>query len=387
MASSNQSNIPASLNSGVIVPAPPRPTGSPMAGIKHVIAVGSGKGGVGKSTTTVNLAFALSKLGAKVGLMDADIYGPSIPKLVGAREAPSEDHDRKKIIPPVVNGVKVMSMGLLGSEAPLVWRGPMASKAVTQFLADVDWGELDYLLIDLPPGTGDIQLTIAQAARLSGALVVMTPQGLAKDIAKRGLKMFQQVRIPVLGIVENMSEFECPECKHVSHIFHSGGGAEVAAELKLPLLASFPLDPILVDESDAGTPVVFARPDSRSAQKFLELAKGMAAELSSLLSGARNSSPTIVGMEPNHQVRMFKINWSDSKQSVVTFLDLRFQCPCANCVDEGTGVRKIKKEQIKSDVHPNQVTTVGNYAITVKWSDGHDTGIYSFDYLRKLLVV
>jgi ATP-binding protein involved in chromosome partitioning len=351
-----------------------------------VIAVGSGKGGVGKSTTAVNLAVALSSLGARVGLLDADIYGPSVPKLLGSREMPKEDLERKKILPVEVHGIKFMSMGLLGGETPIVWRGPMASKAINQFLGDVDWGELDYLIIDMPPGTGDIQLTIGQAARLAGAVVVMTPQGLAKEIASRGLKMFQQLRVPILGIVENMSEFVCTNCGHIEHIFKSGGGKEVAEKLKLPLLASIPLDPTLVDESDQGKPVVIGRPDSPLAKRYLELARNMTAELSRVLAGARSESATIVKVEPNTPGKMLKFTWSDGKISVTTFSDLRFHCPCAHCVDEHTGKRTIKREDVRSDVAALKVSTVGNYALTVQWSDGHNSGIYSFDYLRRLLV-
>ncbi|MBS1983932.1 MAG: P-loop NTPase [Bdellovibrionales bacterium] len=374
------------MSSSVVVPAPDRPAGSPLAGVKHVIAVGSGKGGVGKSTTAVNLAMALHKLGAKVGLMDADIYGPSVPKILGGKEYPGQDEKTGRVQPPSVHGVKLMSMGLLGGDAPVVWRGPMASKAVSQFLGDVDWGELDYLIVDLPPGTGDIQITLAQAARLSGAVVVMTPQALATDIAKRGLKMFQQVRVPVIGIVENMSEYHCPHCGHASHLFSRGGGNEVAKDLNLPLLASFPFDPTLVEEGDAGNPVVISRPESESAKRYLDLARAMAAELSTMLSGGRVEKPVVVTMEPNAQARMFKVTWNDGKQSVVSFKDLRFHCPCAACVDENTGVRQIKKESIRDDVHPSKVQTVGNYALAIHWSDGHQTGLYSYDYLRRLLV-
>jgi ATP-binding protein involved in chromosome partitioning len=371
----------------VVIPAPPRPPGTALSQIKHIIAVGSGKGGVGKSTTAVNLATALAKLGAKVGLMDADIYGPSVPKLIGsAGAAVLQDPESGRLIPPDVYGVKLMSMGVLGSDVPVVWRGPMASKAVTQFLGDVEWGELDYLLIDLPPGTGDIQITLSQSARLSGAVIVMTPQALAGDIAKRGLKMFQQVRVPVLGIVENMSEFECPHCHHMSHIFRSGGGASVAKELGVPVLASIPLDPALVEESDEGKPVVFSRPESQTAQRYFELAQNLAGELSAILSGTRKEKPVIVEMETNQQSHALKFKWSDGKQSLIGFKELRYQCPCAACVDENTGVRRIRREDIKPDIMPVQIVTVGNYALNPQWNDGHATGIYSYDYLRRLLV-
>lgn len=373
------------MTSDVIVSAPPRPPGSALAGIKHVIAVASGKGGVGKSTTAVNLAVALQQMGAKVGLLDADIYGPSIPKLLGSDSAPTQGPDNK-INPPTVHGLKFMSMGLFGSGTPTVWRGPMASKAVSQFLGEVNWGELDYLIVDLPPGTGDIQITISQAARLSGAVIVMTPQMLAVEVAKKGLKMFQQVRVPILGIVENMSEFECPHCHEVSHIFSKEGGSKVAEEMGLPLLSSHPLDPVQVQEGDKGLPVVLSRPGSVAAERYNTLARNMAKELRQLLNGERKSALEVVSMEPNPKARMFKVIWSDNKQSVITFKELRFHCPCAVCVDEGTGQRKITREMVKEEVAPVQVKTVGNYALQVVWTDGHDSGFYSYDYLRKLLV-
>ncbi len=370
----------------VVVPAPARPPGSPLSGVKHVIAVGSGKGGVGKSTTAVNLALALSKLGARVGLMDADIYGPSIPRLLGTLETPLEDPTSGKIRPPLAHGLKVMSMGLLAQgQTPTVWRGPMASRAVTQFLSEIDWGELDYLIVDLPPGTGDIQLTLAQSARLSGAIVVTTPQVLAQDIAKRGLKMFQQLRIPVLGLVENMSEYICPECGHHGHIFKSGGGEKVSSELGIPLLAKIPLDPTLVDESDQGISLFESRADCEVAKAFLSLAQNMASELSTVLSGGRSEKATVVSIEPHAPSSLAKVIWSDGKQSAISFKDLRFFCPCANCVDENTGHRKIKKEQIAGDIKPTRIQTVGNYALGIHFSDGHNTGIYSYDYLRRIL--
>lgn len=369
----------------VIVEASPRPAGSALAGIKHVIAVASGKGGVGKSTTAVNLAVALRERGAKVGLLDGDIYGPSVPKLLGSDRPPTEAANGK-INPPTVHGIKFMSMGLFQGGTPTVWRGPMASKAINQFLGDVDWGELDYLIIDMPPGTGDIQITISQAARLSGAIIVMTPQSLAVEVAKKGLKMFQQVRVPVIGIVENMSDFECPHCHKHSAIFKSSGGADAAKELNVPLLAKFPLDPSIVDESDRGLPVVLSRPGSDSAKRYLDLAQKMADELRILLGGLRKGPIEVVSMEPNPKALMFKVNWNDNKQSLVTFKELRFHCPCALCVDEATGQRKIKREDIKDDMAPITVRTVGNYALQVVWTDGHDTGFYSYDYLRELLV-
>jgi ATP-binding protein involved in chromosome partitioning len=375
----------AHTNESIVVGAPERPTNSPLSQVKHVIAIGSGKGGVGKSTTATNIAVALSLLGAKVGLMDADIYGPSIPKLVGSDATPVQSADGR-VEPISAHGIKVMSMGFLGGDSPTVWRGPMASKVVTQFLRDVNWGELDYLIVDLPPGTGDIQITLAQAARLSGAVVVMTPQVLASAIAMRGLKMFQQVRVPVIGLVENMSFYECPKCGHHDEIFRSGGGKSVSKELHIPLLGQIPLDPVMVQESDDGTPVVISRPDSSLAKLYLSVAKKMTEELRSLVEGKREGAPVqIVNVEPNAKAKVAKISWNDGKVSLARFIDLRMLCPCAVCVDEDTGVRKIKPEHVDPEVHPISIQSVGNYAIKITWSDKHDSGIYSYDYLRRAL--
>lgn len=375
----------AHTDESIVVGAPERPTNSPLSKVKHVIAVGSGKGGVGKSTTAANLAVALAKLGAKVGLMDADIYGPSVPKLLGTEASPVQSADGR-VEPIEIHGIKAMSMGFLGGDSPTVWRGPMASKVVTQFLRDVNWGDLDYLIVDLPPGTGDIQITLAQAARLSGAVVVMTPQVLASAIAMKGLKMFQQVRVPVIGLIENMSYYECPKCGHHEEIFRSGGGKSVSEELHIPLIGQIPLDPKMVEESDEGHPVVVSRPDSPMAKLYFDIARRMVDELRSVVEGHRKGVPVqIVNVEPNSKAKVAKISWNDGKQSLVRFVDLRVMCPCAVCVDEDTGVRKVKISDIDQEVHPLSIQSVGNYAIKITWSDKHDSGIYSYDYLRRAL--
>jgi len=245
---------------------------APISGVKNIIAVASGKGGVGKSTVSTNLAIALSQLGFRIGLMDSDIYGPSIHIMMGVDERPLVNEEQR-ILPLEKFGIKLMSMGfLVDSDAPLIWRGPLVMKAVEQFLREVVWGELDALIIDLPPGTGDAQLTLVQKTPLNGAVIVTTPQEVALIDARRGLKMFQKVDTKVLGIVENMSYFLCPDCGKKYHIFGNDGGARSARELNVPLLGQIPIEPIVTESGDAGIPVVASHPDSASARAFREVA-------------------------------------------------------------------------------------------------------------------
>lgn len=254
--------------------------------IKNVIAVASGKGGVGKSTVAVNLACALAEMGAKVGLLDADIYGPSVPTLLGITEPRLISTEDKKILPLEAFKLKVMSMGfLLDDNSPVIWRGPMVHGILQQFLGQVVWGDLDYLVIDLPPGTGDAQLTICQSASLSGAVIVTTPQAMSIGIAQKGLKMFEQVNVPVLGMVENMSFFCCPHCKERSEIFRHGGTQKVCESLGVAFLGEIPIEPQITLQGDAGVPIVVAEPNSTSANAFFTLAGSVAAKLSTQAMG------------------------------------------------------------------------------------------------------
>ncbi|UNK57691.1 iron-sulfur cluster carrier protein ApbC [Pseudoxanthomonas daejeonensis] len=252
---------------------------APATRVRNVIAVGSGKGGVGKSTTAVNLALALQRLGARVGVLDADVYGPSVPAMLGLSGRP-ESPDDKSIEPMRAFGVEAMSIGLLvDADTPMIWRGPMATSALTQLFADTRWGDLDYLLIDLPPGTGDIQLTLAQKIPVAGAVIVTTPQEIATLDARKALKMFEKVHVPVLGIVENMAVHVCSNCGHAEHLFGQGGGQAMAAQYGVPLLGSLPLDLRIREQGDAGTPVVAAAPDSAPARAYLAAAQSLAAHL------------------------------------------------------------------------------------------------------------
>ncbi|MGO8673681.1 MAG: Mrp/NBP35 family ATP-binding protein [Capsulimonadaceae bacterium] len=254
----------------------------PLEGVKNVIAVASGKGGVGKSTVAANIACALAQMGASVGLMDADIYGPSIPIIMGVEDAqPTVDEAREMLIPIERYGVKMISMGLLQPPgAAVIWRGPMVAKAVQQFLREVRWGAIDYLIVDLPPGTGDAQLTLAQAIPLSGAVVVMTPQDLAASVAVKAVSMFQRLDVPILGIVENMSYFVCPACNARHHIFSHGGGAQAAEALQVPFFGEIPLAGEIGTDTDEGTPSVIVNPEGPYAAAFRDVAERLAVQIS-----------------------------------------------------------------------------------------------------------
>ncbi|HWU38781.1 MAG TPA: Mrp/NBP35 family ATP-binding protein, partial [Candidatus Acidoferrum sp.] len=256
-----------------------QPGGIP--GVKNIVAVASGKGGVGKSTVSVNLAVALAETGATVGLLDADIYGPSIPLMMGIHKVPDVTPDQR-MIPVEAHGVKLMSLGFLlpDPSAPVVWRGPMLAKALTQLLRDVLWGDLDYLLIDLPPGTGDAQLTLSQSLAMSGVVIVMTPQDLATTIASKVLMMFRQMRVPILGIVENMSTYLCPFCHQETQIFSQGGGRKASERLGVSLLGEIPLNEEVCEGADDGRPILIRNPRSPLADVFRRLAGQVAGRVS-----------------------------------------------------------------------------------------------------------
>jgi ATP-binding protein involved in chromosome partitioning len=272
--------------------APGAPAGqkAAVAGVRHIVAVASGKGGVGKSTTAVNLALALKAIGLKVGLLDADIYGPSQPRMMGISGKPTSS-DGKRLNPLENYGVKVMSIGfMVPEETPMIWRGPMVMSAINQMLRDVEWGEIDVLVADLPPGTGDAQLTMAQQVPLSGAVIVSTPQDIALLDARKGLNMFRKVEVPVLGIVENMSYFACPHCGQRSDIFSHGGARREAERLGVEFLGELPLDMAIRETSDGGHPIVVSQPDSPHAKTYRAIAERVWAKL----AGAQRAAPRIV---------------------------------------------------------------------------------------------
>ena len=268
---------------------PPQPSAMDPANLGKIIAVSSGKGGVGKSTVATNLAVALAAEGLAVGLMDADVYGPNVPRMLGVSQKPAVRGS--SIVPLEAHGVKLISLGLLiERDTAAIWRGPIVTKVIHQFLRDVDWGQLDYLIVDMPPGTGDAQLSLAQAIQLTGAVIVTTPQEVAIGDALRSAKMFERVSVPVLGIVENMAGFVCPHCGKETEIFLSGGGERLSAEVGVDLLGRIPLQAGLADQADTGQPVVVAQPDSPAAQALLEVARAVKKK-----TGVKRSLPIITG--------------------------------------------------------------------------------------------
>ena len=386
------------------IPRAPDDTG--MAHLGQIIAVASGKGGVGKSTVSTNLALALAAQGAAVGLVDTDLYGPSVPGMLGIKtgKGPSMS-PAGKVIPAQAHGIKVISMGMLtDDDKPAVLRGPMVSKYLRMFILDVEWGTLDYLILDLPPGTGDTQLTLAQSFPLTGAVIVSTPQDVSLKIARRGIRMMEQVKVPILGIVENMSGFTCPSCGEVTHIFHQGGGEKMAASLGVPFLGAVPLDPSIVDCGDEGRPMVIAHPDTPAAQSYRDIA--------AILSGrarAKAGMPTPFDWhwsedasipkpapEAGHaggaaeipvaldrrDGRTLVVHWQDGHDQQIDVRDLRLSCRCAACIDEMSGRAVLDPARVPLNITPSRIWSLGNYAIGVSFSDGHQSGIYTFGHLR-----
>ena len=339
-----------------------------LPGIRHLIAVASGKGGVGKSTVSVNLALALQQVGGGIGLMDADVFGPSIPAIL---------------------------------------RGPMVGKYLSLFVGSVQWGQLDALILDLPPGTGDTQLTLAQSFPLSGAVIVTTPQDVSLKVARRGLRMFETLHVPILGIIENMSTFTCPHCGRDTDIFRHDGGERMSQELGVPFLGAIPLDADIVTGGDEGRPIVVDKPNSVAAQAYRAIAAELADGLEGLPTSAlrafawtwetnegepawvetairpSGSRTTPVGFR-RRDARTLSVLWQDGRRDDFDVRDLRLACHCAVCVEETSGRALLDPKSVRPDIAPREISSVGNYAIRFSWNDGHSTGIYSFEHLRAL---
>ena len=379
-----------------------------LPGIGHIIAVGSGKGGVGKSTVSVNMAIALQQQGFQVGLVDADILGPSIPCMLGVPTGKlPEKTPGGKMIPAERHGLKVVSMGMLTSDDnPAVLRGPMVGKYLKLFVSGVRWGRLDFLILDLPPGTGDVQLTLAQSMTLSGVVIVTTPQDVSLKIARRGLRMFEKVQVKILGIIENMRTFTCSHCGENTDIFRHGGGENMSKDTGAPFLGALPLDADVVTSGDDGHPITVSKPNSVSAKVYTDIAMSLVDKLNvkvtflkpfvwmwssneggpSWMGGAERpagSKTTPIGFL-RRDIHTLSILWEDGHQDDFDVRDLRLACHCALCVEEMSGRKLLDPKTIRPDVRPQQIVSIGNYAIRFDWTDGHSTGIYSFKYLRTL---
>jgi len=360
-----------------------RPQAAGVAGVRHLIAVASGKGGVGKSTTTVNLALALQANGLKVGILDADIYGPSQPRLLGLAGRPQPVPGSNKLKPMEGYGLKAMSMGFLVDEStPMIWRGPMIVSALNQMLREVAWAgagdELDVVVIDMPPGTGDVQLSMSQQVPLSGAVIVSTPQDLALIDARKGLNMFRKVDVPVLGLIENMSTFICPECGAQSDIFGHGGAEAEAEKLGLPFLGGVPLHMDIRATSDAGQPVVVSAPDGAHAKVYRDIAERVWAQIGDV-EKSRIEPPALT---VSNDRKTLIATYADAASFELSAEMLRVMSPSAEVQGHSPSERKTVGG--KRDVAIRDLRPVGNYAVRIVFDDGHDTGLYGWDYLRTL---
>jgi len=349
--------------------------------VAHIVAVSSCKGGVGKSTVAVNLAYSLSLLGAKVGLFDADVYGPSLPTMVSPQNR--ELFMKGDLIQPLdYEGVKLMSFGFVpagpGGGAAIM-RGPMVTQVINQLLTTTEWGELDYLVLDLPPGTGDIQLTLTQLIPITAAVIVTTPQQLSFVDVVKGIQMFDKLKVPTVAVVENMSYFECPGCGQRHHLFGQGAKTRLVEQFGIRHAFEVPLRPEISRLSDSGMPVVLAEREGPAAALYGEIAGAVAREVSTLRFGGVARPKVAFAAD-----RGIQITLSDGEQRLIAPAELRRQCRCAHCVEEFTGKPLLKPETVSESIYPRQIQPMGNYAVAVTWSDGHNSSIYPYDLLLKL---
>ncbi len=358
--------------------AGPQRRSTAVPGIRHMVAVASGKGGVGKSTTAVNLALGFQANGLRAGILDADVYGPSQPRLLGLTGRPGVGPGNK-LEPLVGYGLKCMSMGFMVDEAtPVIWRGPMVVQALTQMLREVVWGELDVLVIDMPPGTGDVQLTMAQQVPLSGAIIVSTPQDLALIDARKGLNMFKRTDVPVIGIIENMSYFVCGKCGERHDIFGHGGAEAEAKTLDVPFLGAVPLHIDIRSTSDAGRPVTATAPESIHAQIYRELAAKAWAEIEKA-AGLQKPPPQL---EIRDAGTALAVTFEGGETHVLSAEMLRVMSPSAEV--QGHSPEQRVTVGAKRNVKIRDLASVGNYAVRIAFDDTHNTGLFTWDYLERL---
>ena len=339
-----------------------------LAHVKNIIAVASGKGGVGKSTVAALLAKDLARRGYKVGLLDTDLYGPSVPSIFKLHGADLEVTPQEMVKPVEAGDLKVMSFGFWLGDNPAVMRGPMVTKYVQQFLYEVQWEELDYLFLDLPPGTGDIQLTITQSVNIDGAVIVTTPQALAYADVGKAVLMFDRVNVPILGTVDNMAYFVCDDCGKRHDIFGTGGAERLAERFGTPIIGQLPLS-----HGDYGLALTGEVNNAAVTD----------AATNTLLKLGENMSGSAVP-EASYDDTAITLQWPDGESLVVRNKDLRASCQCAVCVDEFSGERKVTRDQIPDDVKPEEIRPLGNYALYIKWSDGHSTGFFPYPLIKEV---
>ena len=349
----------------------PQGTGgvNPLIKVGAIVAVSSCKGGVGKSTMAAAMAQELAQRGYKVGLLDADIHGPSVPTLFNLTNINVMVNERQQLVPVDVDGLKLMSFGFLLGDAPAVMRGPIVTRYVQQLLFNVAWGELDYLFIDMPPGTGDVQLTITQSVKLSGAVIVTTRQSLSLVDVSRGILMFERVNVPILGVIENMSYFLCDSCDKKHHIFGESHAHSLQERFGIPTLAEVPLLPRFTQMFEM-----------YAANSFIQNAVDNTVRAIGKMSKEDRSAPGI-----SFDSKAITLKWNDGRVWKVSNKDLRLSCQCALCINEMTGEKVLDPAKIKADIAPTQISPLGNYAIGVTWNDGHSSGIYPYKAIEQLV--
>lgn len=375
------------VTDSMVMLAPPRPVrenplnvNAPgLKGVKRIIAVSSCKGGVGKSTVAVNLAYSLSAQGQQVGLFDADIYGPSLPTMVQI-EGAGLYQENDLIIPLAYLGVKLMSFGFIPSAGgAAIMRGPMVTQIINQLLTTTNWGELDYLVLDLPPGTGDVQLTLTQLIPITAAVIVTTPQQLSFVDVVKGIQMFDKLKVPTVAIVENMCYFECPGCQTKHHLFGQGASRRIVEQYGIKNAFEMPVAPDLSTCGDGGVPYVMVHPKAGVTRIFHALASSVRDEVQALEQG-RQRRPRI-DFQPGAGIR---VQLDESHTATIHPAALRRQCRCANCVEEFTGRALLRPEDVPENVYPLRMQPMGNYAIAIQWSDGHSSSIYPYETLIDL---